>query len=113
MSDCNLCLDQLLEPDPTPDFLVLNSNGSLAFFEAGASPIALGATQMVISFTAQKSNDAYTFNELAVQNTTDSSPLSIEATVVEKTAFGFTVLFAGVPDTSNFVLHWEVEVKQV
>lgn len=113
MSDCKLCLDQLLEPDPEPDFLVVNNNGSLAFFESSATPIPQGAQEVDVTFAAQKINAGYTFNELAVQNVTDGAPLDISATVTERTQAGFSVLLSGIPDTSNYVLRWEVAVTQV
>ena len=112
MSDCNCCLDQLLEPDPQDVLVVINNNGSLGYFEDGQTPIGNGATQVDVSFVGKKANDQYTFNELDVKNFLDPSPLAISAQVILQTENGFSVLLSGVPDTANYVLRWEVAVTQ-
>lgn len=115
MSDCtnNVCLDQLLEPDPQDNFTVVNSNGSLAFFESGGVNLPVGGTELTIAFTVQKINADYTFNELAVQNVTDPSPFEIGPSVISRTRTGFTVLLDTIPDTANYLLRWEVAVTNI
>lgn len=112
MSTC-IPIEQLLEPDPPEDLVVVNNNGSLAFYEQGATPIPEGAVSLSITFTVPKTNDAYTLTELDVQNTSDQSPLTIEATIGDKSKSGFTVLLSGAPDTPNYFLRWEAIVNQV
>jgi hypothetical protein len=106
-------LDQLLEPDPPENLIVVNNNGSLSFFENGVKEIAENQVEVEVNFAGRKINDSYTFNELSVQNTTDSMPLSLEATVIEQTVGGFKVLLSGAPDSGNYRLHWEVNVTGV
>jgi hypothetical protein len=113
MSDCNLCIDQLLEPDPQDDLVIVNNNGSLSFFESSATPVPIGATQMDVTFAALKSSDSYTFNQLAVENTTDPTPFDIQATVISRSKAGFSVLLDTIPDTTNYLLRWEVAITQI
>ncbi len=106
----NLCLDQLLEPDPDDEFLILQNNGSVATFEAGVVPIAQGATQVDVTFASPKLSNQYSFSELAVENLVDQSPLAIGLTVVMRAKTGFSALLSALPDTANYQLRFSVQI---
>jgi hypothetical protein len=107
---CTVCLDQLLECDSPDQLAILNNNGSPSAFENGLTPIPLGAQTVAVFFTTEKLSSSYTFNEMAVQNTIDNTPLNILAALTSSAVGGFTVALSGITDTANYVLKWEVEV---
>lgn len=113
MSNCNLCIDQLLEPDPPEEFLVVNNNGSPAFFETGIYNIPINTSAFDITFATEKAGALYTFNEMSIENSSDPSPLTILAAITTRSITGFSVALTGVTDTANYRLRWEVEVKEV
>lgn len=112
---CNnsLCLDQLLEPDPDDVLMVVNNNGSPAFFETGIFPIPSGATGAEIVFTVQKASANYVFVELSVENLVDPSPLSIVPTVTGRAKTAFSVGFNAMTDSANYQLRYTVEVIEL
>ena len=107
---CTVCLDQLLECDEPDQLVIVNNNGSPAAFENGLTPIPLGGQTVAVIFGTQKLASNYTFNEMAVQNTIDGTPLNILAALTSQSIAGFTVALSGITDTANYFLKWEVEV---
>jgi hypothetical protein len=108
-----LCLDQLLEPDAPDELVILNNNGSPSAFETGILNLPLGVSTADVLFTTQKLSSEYTFNELAIENLVDVSPLTIQITLTAHTSVGFSVSFSGVTDSANYRLRWGVEVTDV
>lgn len=106
----SLCLDQLLEPDPQEDFLILNANASPSTFETGVVAIPLGSTQVDVAFVTQKLSDQYNFHVLAIENLVDPVPTAFVLTVVSRTKDGFSVLLNGTTDTENYKLRFSIVV---
>lgn len=113
MDTCHVCLDQILEPDPPTELVVLNDNGSAAIKEGGVFSIPQGADVVAIVFSVQKLSTLYTFTQLEVSNDIDLTPLDILATPGSKSQNGFTANLNGLPDTNNYRLLWAVEVTEV
>ena len=109
----SICLDQLLEPDAPDELTILNNNGSPSAFEVGLTSIPSGAQTVDVTFQTNKLSSQYNFNELAVENTTDTTPLTIYATLVSHSVAGFSVSLSGITDTANYQLRWAVEVTDV
>jgi len=110
---CQICLDQLLEPDPPEELIVVNNQGAPSLFEVGVADIPIGVQSVSVIFATEKLSGDYTFNELAIENTVDLSPLTILANVQSRSKFGFTVSLNGITDTANYKLRFEVEVVVV
>ncbi len=110
---CNVCLDQLLEPDPPEELVVVNNQGSPSLFENGVTNLASGVQSAVVVFSTKKLSSQYTFNELAVENAFDAAPLVILPTLVSHSVSGFSVVLNGITDTTNYKLRWEVNVVEV
>ena len=75
-------------------------------FQQGTQPIGSGITTVDVEFplTFPGAPDIIL---AVVSNTSGDSPkFLIEADVVYKDAYGFTVQLTGVPDTNNYVLGW-------
>lgn len=111
-SGCNVCLDQILEPDPPPELIILNSGGSLAVEEAGSFNIPQGAGSVSVVFVVQKLSEIYLFVQLEVENTADAIPLDILAVPAGRSISGFTANLNGFPDTGNYRLLWKVQVTE-
>jgi len=71
----------------------------------GIQDIVNGASSVSVSFGTAFSSASYTVT-LGLENTTDSSPSIFPMIVSTKTVSGFTVLFAGDIDSSNYKLNW-------
>ncbi len=112
MSCCRLCLDQLLESDPPEELIVVNNQGAPAFAEHGITPIPQGASSVAVLFATQKASTQLGFNELAVVNTVDPSPLTIQVNLGPVSLAGFTAILSGAPDSGNYFLRWDVEVQE-
>ncbi len=110
---CNVCLDQLLEPDPPEELIVVNNQGSLSLFENGVLPLAIAVQDAVVVFTTEKLSNEYTFNELGIENTVDTTPLTILPTLISHSKQGFAVVLNGITDSANYRLRWEVNVIEV
>ena len=112
-NNCNVCLDQLLEPDAPEELIVVNNQGSPSLFENGITNLAANVQSATVQFTTQKLSSQYTFNELGIENTLDASPLTILPTLVSHSTIGFSVVLNGITDTANYKLRWEVNVIEV
>lgn len=104
---------QVLEPSATQPFSPCNNQGNPAYTERGTTGIAKGAAFVQVTFATEKVSVDYEFIDLEVENLTDSNPLSIEATPVNKTTNGFKVALDTLPDTGNYTLHWNMYVATV
>lgn len=108
--ECQHCIDQLLEADPPDQLIIVNNNGSPAYFEQGITPIPNGVAEVVVTFAVHKASIQFTTDELSVENVTDASPLGIEANITARSVAGFTASLSGVTDSANYRLRWTVEV---
>lgn len=104
---------QVLEPDPTGEFSICDNAGSLAFTEHGVTALVQGSASLMVTFTGTKASDAYSFTELAIENTTDANPFALIPEVTSRTNTGFTVSINGIPDTANYRLRWNVYITNL
>ena len=72
----------------------------------GSESVVLGSTSHVITFLPAQANTSYNLSVDLV--TSDISPSVYSYVISNKTTAGFTVVFSGEIDSSNFVLEWEV-----
>lgn len=111
-TDCG-CLTQFLSPDLPPDLIVCNNQGAPEFQEGRTDPLIQGQAFGTISFRVQKAGVDYDFDELEVENITDSSPLQIRAQITNRTEFNFSFTLNSTPDTANYRLRWAMHVNTV
>jgi hypothetical protein len=98
------------------DYNVVTNNkhwtlvSSTAFAGAGGGDITQlvnGQGYIAVVFATVQPDSSWEFTNLQVVNTTDPSPLNIrEGLLTAKSASGFTLQLEGLPDSSNYYLHW-------
>jgi hypothetical protein len=78
--------------------------------ESGSLALTAGQATAAITFIFTKMSQDYAFEDLYIENTTDANPGFIGCVPSAKSTAGFTVSFAAVPDSANYVLRWHVMV---
>lgn len=78
--------------------------------EKGTLALSSGQAAADVLFIYTKTTKDYAFEDLYVENTIDANPLFIGCVPSARSKAGFTVSFAGEPDTANYVLKWHVKI---
>lgn len=86
----------------------LLSGGGICILEVGITPLVLGQAYIDVVFASAQSDTSWD-TQCSVVNTTDSTPLNIwPGIVTAKSTTGFTLQLNGMPDSSNYYLHWAI-----
>lgn len=75
----------------------------------GKEPINSGVTSIFVHFSTAVTNTNYTVN-VTLENTIDADPSIFSTLVSNTTTSGFTVLFSGDIDSSNYKLNWTAKL---
>ena len=73
--------------------------------KTGQTSIATDLTSVTINFTKRKKSLKYIISSILV-NTVDSTPSIYSYMITNKTLDGFTILFSGPLDSSNYMVDW-------
>ena len=77
--------------------------------DSGVMQLVNGQNYIVVTFDQAQVDDQWLLVECSIVNTTDTTPLNIlPAIITSKTAAGFTLQLAGMPDTDHYFLHWAI-----
>jgi hypothetical protein len=106
----NCTVIQFLEPDPQSIIYTGADDHSLPVEEGGVLNLSIGVQTYTITFVQAKLQDDYDFIEDDVNNTVDPDPLNLDWDLTARDRNGFTVVFNGLPDTSNYSWNWKVRI---
>ena len=102
---------QIIEPDG--DLLVETSGSPTSDMEErGFVNLAPGQTSVSVVFEVPKLNATYHFEYLYIDDIGDTRPGAIQIVPSARAREGFTLLLAGAPIQSGYVLHWRVSITQ-
>lgn len=76
--------------------------------KVGSGSLSIDSTSATVLFYSGEPDENYSINSLVLVNTVDDPPSFYSMIVTSKTTLGFTVLFSGPIDSSNYTLEWSI-----
>lgn len=87
--------------------------GGSSIGEGGITSLVSGQAYIDVTFSTAQADALWELAACEIVNTVDSTPLNISPGVfTSKTTTGFRLQLIGLPDTSNYTLHWSLGVVQ-
>ena len=97
--------NQVVTVNSTGTGLIFTTASGVLNEQSGIEPIPNGADEVSVTFPGTFYAADYTLTT-DIENTTDSKPSVFASIISAKSNSGFTVLFSGDMDTSNYKLNW-------
>lgn len=101
---------QIIEPDSSLPVGTAGGSADPTLQERGEVALAIGQSQVSVTFQTVKASEVYRFEYLYVDAFGQINPGGILPTVQSQSRYAFTVDLAGAPPVEGYVLRWRVVV---